>query len=364
MYFRLLGIIEGGFTSARADSPANAVASFRVPALHAGIDVHLGRVIVNDGRARTPFRAEIEIQPPPDVAECFRLLADDRLVTAADLSNDDDAWLRRHIDGDRIAPGFVVPVRFLTSSFREFVTPLEASLREATFRVVRVIRWVYGLPGLAEPLTVTSREWSPDAHEWESLPYEQPKPSRGYITREPLADGDEIAAIQRLLDTGADEPVGRLLWLVASANRHREPRASLAMAAAAAEVGMRHALNARVSRQKLREMHVKDLLGEVMMLSIVVAVAGDLPLVAPPERLRNRILLTAAQRNALVHRGDFRLRPAEMDDLLNAAENLLWILDYLGGYRVAIHRVTVDVLAEIGSLSGLSPGDLLRAVTS
>jgi len=194
------------------------------------------------------------------------------------------------------------------------------------------------------------------------LPYEQPTPARPYVTPEPLASGEEIAAIQHLIDTDADEPVGRLLWLVASANRYREPRAALAMAAAAAEVGMRRALSARVSRKKLREMNVRDLLSEVMTLAIAVAIQANLPLVAPPERLRDRTLLTAAQRNALVHDGIFRLQPAEMDDLLDVAENLLWILDYLSGYRIALLRVTTDVLAEIGQLSDLAPGDLIRAV--
>ena len=134
------------------------------------------------------------------------------------------------------------------------------------------------------------------------------------------------------------------------------------MAAAAAEVGMRRGLSARVSRKKLREMNVRDLLSEVMTLAIAVAIPANLPLVAPPKRIRDRILLTAAQRNALVHDGIFRLQPSEMDELLDVAENLLWILDYLSGYRVALRRVTADVLVEIGHMSGMTSSDLIRAV--
>lgn len=365
MHFRLAGSISGGVTSRPTDRNVEEDASFELAAGSLGvIAIHLGRIKVVDGRTTTPFRAEVDVDPPGDVKETFNLLAQHRLIAAADLSRDDDAWLRLHVDGVRIEPGFVVPIRFLPAAFRDFVVPLEADLREAAFRVVRVIRWVYGLPGLAEPLAVTSREWSLDAREWMSLPYEQPKPARGYATPEPLATAEETAAIQGLLDTNADEPAGRLLWLVASANRSREPRAALAMAAAAAEVGMRYALRARVSRKKLREMNVKELLSGVMELALTVAVPAGLPPVFPPQKLRDRILKTAAQRNSLVHEGIFRVPPAEMDLLLDAAENLLWILDYLTGYRAAIRRITSDVLTDIGNPLGLTAGDLIRAVTT
>jgi len=280
----------------------------------------------------------------------------------ADLSSDDDAWIRRFIREDRIEKGFVVPVRFLPEGFQDFVVPLEASLHEAVFRVVRVVRWIYAMPGQPQPVSVERREWSLDGEVWHGLPYEQPKPSRPYLVADPLADNEDIEAVQRLLDNGDDEPLARLVWLEASAQRYRNPRSALVMAASCAEVGMRSLLAPTVPRKTLRGLNFAGLMEKTLLRAQVVAVVTNRPPVFPTQKLRARLFRTAAQRNRAVHDGVIKLAPYEIDEVLDAAANFVWILEYLRGYSASLRHVTADVLGEIAKPSGLSPGDLLRAV--
>jgi hypothetical protein len=91
-----------------------------------------------------------------------------------------------------IAPDGKIPIRFMPDNFRDFVRPIERQHFDAALRVVGLSRWVYGMPGRPQPLGATAQEFVRPGSSWTVLPYEQPKPARGYITTSPFADDAEV----------------------------------------------------------------------------------------------------------------------------------------------------------------------------
>jgi hypothetical protein len=296
------------------------------------------------------------------VLRTFELLSEGRIERLPG-DYDESQWVRDTVGTDgMITSGRQVPLRFLPPAFRDFIVPVEREHYEAAQRTVGLIRWVYGMPGRPNALDVVAREWKA-AIEWHRLPYEQFKPSRPYLHRAAFADDFEIAAMQQLLQSDASEPVGRSLWLEASALRYTNPRSALVSAVAAAEVALKDALRAHGYKPKGKWPPLSELLKtQIRMLMLKATVPLGIP-VLMPSSLIVAVREGADLRNALVHEGSFSLTNEQMDLLLDTVENFVWLMDFYRGYRWALQLVHAPVLAEIAKRAEFaSGGDLVRAV--
>ncbi len=343
-----------------------------------------------------PRRGSVEFRMNPDVPVTVQLLARGRdndnssnsaaiviserpvplaVLTSMDLlargyveaipqDYDESPWVRERVSRDLvIAADGQIPIRFMPSAFRELVRAIEQEHFGAALRVIGLSRWVYGIPGQPQPLRVIAHEYARAGETWTILPYEQPKPSRAYVTQSPFEEDTEVGRLQELLDSGATEPVARSLWLEASVLRYTNPRSALVSAVAAAEIGLKTALLGHGYKPKKRWPPLENLLDEELpRLALMATVPLGIP-VLPPASLREDIRAAIYKRNALAHEGVFDLQNEEVDALLDVVENFVWLMDFYRGYLWTISKLDAILATQIAKTAGYEgAGDLVRAV--
>jgi len=226
VYFRLNGIAE----TLEIAPPAGEQAIFK----HDDVDVTL------------------ELRMTPDRQE-----SDDCLVVACVAREVADEVYREleqqleMIHAEAARPSDVVGgIRFLApSEVRWLIEPPPAvvavcdDVRDELFgaasRLVRFLRWRFNRPWPAQPLRAVELLWSLDAARWEPAPRKPLSPATfGDVGRELTPESVEI--IERVWREGEiSEPLARQIFLEAYTLADENPRASLVLAVAAAEVAIK-----------------------------------------------------------------------------------------------------------------------------
>jgi hypothetical protein len=156
-----------------------------------------------------------------------------------------------------------------------------------------------------------------------------------------MAMGDDCASIEQggldaaieLVTSSDREPVGHELWREAWNLRHSNPRSSLVIGVAAAEVGFKQMISLLVPEAKSLVENIPSPPLDTMMHKVL----PDLPIRADvasaqrvPRHLRKVIKSAAEDRNRVVHRGE--MPPGDLRQTLLAIREFLYMLDMYTGH--------------------------------
>jgi hypothetical protein len=218
-----------------------------------------------------------------------------------------------------------------------------AEMRAAATRLVQTLRWVLHKTSTVQPLASAELSWSPDGYTWYSAPPNLGNQAGfvGDFDRHTLTPGATAEIVQRLLDDpDFSEPLARQILLEAGALVDGNPRAASVLAVAAAEVGMKQYV-ARISRPseawligKLPAPPLTRLMTDYFQL---LQGASDLEVepFAIPARLRSTFQEWIERRNDIVHQGLDPPEPEQVEELLHAVDEFLYMLDWASGQRWA-----------------------------
>jgi hypothetical protein len=233
-------------------------------------------------------------------------------------------------------------IRWMLSPPPELVMHMSmtaAEMRAVAVRLVQTLRWVLHKTGTVQPLTSPVLSWSRDGHTWYSAPpqLEQPAGLGGNADRQSLTPGGTVEIVQRLLDDpNFSEPLARQILLEAGALADANPRAASVLAVVAAEVGMKQFV-ARVSRPseawligKLPSPPLTRLMTDYFQL-LQAADEVEVEPFAIPGRLRSTFQAWIERRNDIVHQGVDPPEPQQVEELLHAAAEFLYMLDWASG---------------------------------
>ncbi len=225
----------------------------------------------------------------------------------------------------------------------KFITPLRAS----SLRLVRVLRWRGGLD--FQVLTVNQDYLSLDGNSWLFLSTARSM-TMSIVQIFPALSEELTKEIIGKYETSGDEPLAHQLFHDAWNLRYMNPRASLVVAVAAAEVGLKKVIGLIVpDAQWLLEEIPAPPIGKILRkyiptLKVKSAITGKQ--IIPPAKLIEKLEEAAKTRNKIVHIGEKAPEQKELGEMLEAIQDFLWICDLYQGQLKNVSFISDHVLKE------------------
>lgn len=231
----------------------------------------------------------------------------------------------------------------LRQQLRPFEREVYGELSDHLRRTVNVLRWKMGyVEGPVDPLSVTGHAYSFDGQKWNDLPaYIVSATGRYGLPYRPKAPATVCKEVVELVSKKTEEPLGHQLLREAWSLMDVSPRSALVIGFAAGEVGFKQFLEQNglpvPSESFPWYTVIKKRLSD-RRLRARPSLSGRL--VTPPEQNPKALPRCAELRNEVVHDGKIQLDVREIDRLLRAINDLLWILDLYSGYGWAMQHVS------------------------
>ena len=226
----------------------------------------------------------------------------------------------------------------------ELCEDVRLELHGAASRVVQILRWMFNRTSPAQAISRETLVWSIGDESW----YEA---ASTYVDTETLGgegqylDEAVLQLMQQVLnhDDHFNEPLAHQIFLEAVALQDENPRASLTLAAAAAEVGIKQFAIAQTSSAS-----EKWLITELQSPPILRLVREYLPSLtekrtfdnrAIPKEIQTLLHDAASSRNDVVHQGVDGPDPERLAAFLAATNDFLYLLDWFAGHNWAWRRL-------------------------
>lgn len=268
--------------------------------------------------------------------------ASDVLCTVS-TEREPPAKLRRFFDETSKSPSV---------KLTQYADQLQSELTDYAIRTVRVMRWVYGSSGPHSPIRyLRSFRYSIDGLKWNLMPSSVHLDIRFGI---PVLKNitDEIKeTVAMLVDQGVTEPLGHELFLEAYEQRTENPRSALILGIAAVETGLKYSIGTLAPDAKwlidnMQSPQVVKMLSEYLpTLPIRKKMRGCV--IPPPPMLIKALAKGITIRNELVHGKSTKLSSKTLDEVLFAAHDILYLLDFYLGHEWAFNRITASTQQEI-----------------
>lgn len=219
-------------------------------------------------------------------------------------------------------------------------------------RTVKVMRWRKRARGPHNPfLGAGPDEFSLDSVAWHPLPQSihMRTSSRGSLSFR----GSEWNEVQSLVENGTNEPFSFELFREARGHQRDDLRSALVIGVAALELAAKECISSLIPDatwlvQEAPSPPVHLILREYLpKLPARNRIDGRVP--TPPEDQLERLRKGIGKRNQLAHSGPTNVSRDEVDELLNAIEDVLWLLAYYSGAQWALRYVTVKTRAALGA---------------
>jgi hypothetical protein len=302
----------------------------------------------------------VDLVPPDEIDPVFQALAQQRLP---DGLPEPEVWVI-YDEGPTVNIGGVawdngsMPVLWtLPEPFQAWAKDFQEAMREATLRVINLIRWRCGLTlGSHNPLVLDRFLWSLDGHQWWTVPWSSEiyrgESITAYLANEVLADVQQMELAHEV------EPFAHVLLREAWEQRLFNPRSAILLAVAAAEVGLKQAISILVPDatylvEKVQTPPMADLLKNYFPMLPVRLKINESPPAIPPW-VRSTLDAGVQTRNKLAHRPlggsevNEELRFDKVTRLLQAVQDLLVLLDFFTGHSWAIGLLSRPSQDELG----------------
>ncbi len=224
-----------------------------------------------------------------------------------------------------------------------FLEPLRAS----SLRLVRLLRWRAGLDFQA--LTINQDYLSLDGNSWLLLSTAR----SATVTLVQIFPAMSEELTKEIIDqheTNGDEPLAHQLFNDAWNLRYTNPRASLVVAVAAAEVGLKKVIGLIVpDAQWLLEEIPAPPIGKMLRkyiptLKVKSCITGKQ--IIPPSKLIEKLEEAAKARNKIVHVGEKAPDNKELGEMLEAIQDFLWICDMYRGQLKNVGFISDHILRD------------------
>lgn len=198
-------------------------------------------------------------------------------------------------------------------------------------RTLRLARWRTNARGAPNPIrTGHGFMWSVDGSEWKMVADSiSLRIKFGYSTRTWSKEDAEF--LQTEILKGSSEPLGHELLREADVNRDSNPRSSLILGVAAAEVGFKHfaskALPDAAWLLELPSPPLMEMLNRFPWTQLKLRIYGEVP--AIPELIIDEFKKAINLRNKIVHSGVANLTSETLASILDTVSDFLYFLDML-----------------------------------
>jgi hypothetical protein len=220
---------------------------------------------------------------------------------------------------------------------KEAVRQVYEEMHDCVIRTLRLLRWRTGSMGAPNPIrmgTTNHFVWSVEGSDWKIVADSLNAVLSFKISQ--LGSGpssEDMEFIQKGIIEGLNEPLGHELLREAHVNQQSNPRSSLILAVAAAEVGFKHFASKMLPATSwllaLPSPPLVDMLTNFPWSDLKLQINGKVPTV--PEMLISELKKAVTLRNAIVHSGVANFSYQSLDSILSSVRDFLYFLDLFQG---------------------------------
>ncbi len=214
---------------------------------------------------------------------------------------------------------------------------------------MRTIIWKLGLANAHNFIrSGNALMWSFNGTEWNSVPGQISLNISFGLPFKKEVDSKEFEAIQALLTSKIEQPLGHELFSEAWAQKQTNPRSALIIGVAAAEAGFKEFATKMIPEaswilQNIPSPPLKKMLEEFLPnLPVKLKFNDKSPTI--PEEILNSLQKGITIRNNIVHGGDYKLKVETVEKILRSIRNLLYLLDYYNGQQWAMQIISPGAL--------------------
>lgn len=226
----------------------------------------------------------------------------------------------------------------------EFIDGVFAELRTLMLSAVMIFRWRKGIvDGPPDPCHTLGERYSEDGKVWREVSLVRSiKLAFGPGPRNP--EVDTCKQVIELAEAGTEEPLGRQLFREAWSQRKSRPRSALVIGVAAAEVGFKKLVGSLVPQAQwlVDEVQTPSLSKMLSMFlpTLPVKARFEGKSIRLPKSLRSQLEKAIERRNKLVHAGEPPPKWDELEEMLRAVNDFLWICDVYQGHLWAAKYIS------------------------
>jgi len=229
-----------------------------------------------------------------------------------------------------------------------FILTLEQKLREIAERAIYTYRWYRGIPNAHNPIrcrfgmfySFNNKDWTPVHGPTKMSLVAKFGPAMRMI------NADFVSNMQSLVESKAHESIGHVLYAEALELRTSNPRSALLIGIAALETGFK----AFVSGLAPDAAWMMENAPSPPLVNMLKNYLPRLPcklkikskVLPPPQELRKIVDKGVQLRNKLAHGGELEIKADDLENLLNAIRDILYLLDYYAGQKWAFSNISVE----------------------
>jgi hypothetical protein len=238
----------------------------------------------------------------------------------------------------------------LPEGFQSLTQQMARELNDAAKRTWRLLHWRFNVDASRGRLSSRGMQWSWNGDVWHAVPIGL----SGVATVRRGVPGDPTAGaeVEVLLGAGLVAPLAYDLLQESIDLSASNPRAALVAVITALEVGIKTfitelAPHAEWLVQEVPSPPVVRMLKEyIPKLPARLQIAGKV--VAPPDRVLERIRDGVSKRDQLVHRGAETVDGQFLKEVTEAVSDCLRLLDYYAGQAWALKWLTLETMEDLG----------------
>ncbi len=229
----------------------------------------------------------------------------------------------------------------------EFLRDTMGALYTNVIRSITILRWRCDSEGPPHPFRNEKLEYSKDGESWQKAPEFRTFQLHVYFSQNRQLRPQIGQEIVDLIKTQTEEPLGRQLFREAWMLKTTNPRSALVIGVAAAEVGFKKLVAGLVPKLRMdKRTRPLDTMLTSLLPTLPIPITdrvGGRP-IRPPKSLRIKLAEANTLRNKLVHAGQQPPNHAELDQMLRAISDFLWICDVYSGQAWAGGYISAETL--------------------
>lgn len=227
--------------------------------------------------------------------------------------------------------------------FRSFVDNISKELSNPSMLVINAIRWRINRLGPHQAISTRGLSWSKEQQFWHPVPTSilvriLDSSSTAYLSEKAKKD------ISHIVNNGFQEPVYHELFREAWGQRNDNPRSSLVTGLSSLEVAIKSTIGNLIGGtswlvENLPSPPVNRLLNEYLpTLPAVNTINGKVH--PPPKNIIELIKKGVTIRNQIAHIGGKAPSDENLDQILEAIHDVIWLLDYYCGHTWAYEFIS------------------------
>ena len=287
--------------------------------------------------------AQTEIEPSKKNTEVFTQIEGNKILEP------ESQWRLKYKDQD--GNEICLPsIDEFPEHFRAFIGQVNKELSEASRLVINVMRWRVNRLGPHQAISTRGMSWSRDKQFW------YPAPSSLTVRISDISSTVHLSDvakndIRKLISNKTQEPVYHELFRESWGQKDVNPRSSLVIGMSSLEVAIKATIgnlvpNASWLAENISSPPVCKLLNEYLpQLPTVNSINSKV--LPPPKRLMDLLKEGVFIRNQIAHIGGKAPNYDTLVQILDAIQDIIWLLDYYCGHNWAYDFISEETKFEL-----------------